>query len=53
MFPEYNFPVSIKINLVTNCNANQMSWKNETGSTPASFMEFVGLIFNAQSDKCT
>jgi hypothetical protein len=36
-----------------NCNAKQMSWKNETGSTPASFMEVVGLIFNAQSDQCT
>ena len=27
--------------------------KNETGSTPASFVEVVGLILNAQSDQCT
>ena len=44
MFPEYNFPASIIINLVTNCIANQMSRKNETSSTAASFMEFVGLF---------
>jgi len=46
MFPEYNFPASIKINLLTHCNANQMSRK-KWNRLHSSFV-YGGCGFNFQ-----